>query len=532
MISDLNIQVNRDLCTACGKCVDRCIMDNLRLHIPPCRIECPLHMNCQGYIRLLVRGKGEQAAEELRKYTPFGGILGRVCHHPCESVCERSKNGDGAVNIRAIKRYLADNYPQITRSLPTVAADTGRRVAIIGSGPAGMMAAYDLRVSGHAVTVYEADTQPGGMLRWCIPSFRLPVGEINAAIEMLEQIGILFETGQALGREFELKGLMERYDAVLLASGAGTPLQLKISGEDLPGVCQGIDFLKKIKEGEKVSIGNTVIVIGGGNVAVDTALTCVKLGAADVKIVCLEQCNDMPAFRAELEEAIEEGVRIENGWGPRKFFRTDNGRIGMETAKCLTLTDEGGAFCPIFDKDCSRGFEADNIIVAIGQRPTIQSLPLEYGQKQLAVDPVTLQSEIDRKVFVSGDALTGSRSVVEAMAQGREAALSIHRFLSDDSLHWGRNYSVENGHILSTEPDLSRVQGKGRGEYARLPIGERTLTGEVESSFPIEAALKEAERCLSCGRAAELNQTCWYCLPCEIECPEEALKVCIPYLVR
>jgi NADPH-dependent glutamate synthase beta subunit-like oxidoreductase len=532
MISDLNIQVNRDLCTACGICVDRCIMDNLRLHIAPCRIECPLQMNCQGYLRLLARGKGKEAAEELRKYTPFGGILGRVCHHPCESVCERSKNGDGAVNIRAIKRYLADHYPQIIRSLPAIAAETGKRVAIVGSGPSGMMAAYDMRVSGHAVTVYESDTRPGGMLRWGIPSFRLPVGEVDAAIAMLEQMGIQFKTGQALGCEFELKALLEGFDAVLLASGAGTPLSLQISGEELDGVWQGIDFLKKIKAGETVSIGKEVIVIGGGNVAVDAALTCVKLGAADVKIVCLEQCGDMPAFRAELEEAVEEGVRIENGWGPRRFFRTETERIGVETSKCVSLFDKGGAFCPILDQDCCLEFEADNVIIAIGQRPTELSLPQAYQATPLAVDPVTLQSKIDPNVFFSGDALTGPRSVVEALAQGREAALSMHRFLSGESLYWGRDQFVEKGHLLYTEPDLSRAQGKGRGGYERLPVQERTLTGEIESGLTAEAALQEAERCLSCGRSAEVNQTCWFCLPCEIECPEEALKVCMPYLVR
>ncbi len=182
--------------------------------------------------------------------------------------------------------------------------------------------------------------------------------------------------------------------------------------------------------------------------------------------------------------------------------------------------------------DCCLGFEADNVIVAIGQRPTELSLPQEYSPKQPTVDPVTLQSAIDPNVFFSGDALTGPRSVVEALAQGREAALSIHRFVNGESLYWGRDYFVENGHLLYTEPDLSRAQGKGRGGYERLPIKERTLTGEVESSFTTEAALHEAERCLSCGRAAEVNQTCWFCLPCEIECPEEALKVCIPYLVR
>jgi len=532
MISDLNIQVDRDLCTACGICVDRCIMDNLRLHIAPCRVECPLHMNCQGYVRLLACGKGEQAAEELRKYTPFGGILGRVCHHPCESVCERSKNGDGAVNIRAIKRYLADNYPQITRSLPVIAAETGRRIAIIGSGPAGMMAAYDLRVSGHTVTVYETDTRPGGMLRWGIPSFRLPVGEVEAAIEMLEQMGILFMTGQTISRDYELRELLDGFDAVLLANGAGTPLSLKISGEDLAGVWQGLDFLKSVKAGEKGSIGKDVIIIGGGNVAVDAALTCVKLGVTDVKIVCLEQRNDMPAFQSELKEAIEEGVGIENGWGPRRLFLTDNGRIGVETSKCLSLFNEGGAFCPILDQNCRLGFEADNVIVAIGQSPTDLSLPQAYQPKQPTADPITLQSHIDQRVFFSGDALTGPRSVVEALAHGREAALSMNRFMGGESLYWGRDHFVENGHLLNTEADLSRVQGKGRGGYQRLPIKERTLTGEVESSFTTEAALQEAERCLGCGRAAEVNQTCWFCLPCEIECPQEALKVCMPYLVR
>jgi NADPH-dependent glutamate synthase beta subunit-like oxidoreductase len=194
MISDINIFINRDLCYACGICVERCILDNLRLSVAPCRQKCPLQMNCQGYIRLIVQGKEEEAAAEMHRQTPFSGILGRICHRPCEAVCERA-NVDGPVHIRALKRYLSDLYPHIAGRRPEAPLETGKRAAVIGSGPAGLTAAYELRSRGHKVVVYEAEAEVGGMLRYAIPSFRLPIGEVERAVDLLAGMTVVFKTG-------------------------------------------------------------------------------------------------------------------------------------------------------------------------------------------------------------------------------------------------------------------------------------------------------------------------------------------------
>ncbi|MXS78448.1 hypothetical protein ABF87_10860 [Nitrosomonas sp. JL21] len=246
MISNSNIKVDRDLCTACGKCVDTCIMDNLRLSLAPCRTACPLHMNCQGYVRYMARGMEKEAAEELRLHTPFAAILGRICHHPCEQACERSQL-DGAVHIRALKRYLADIQADICTQLPDIPDETGHRIAIVGSGPSGLMAGFELRSKGHSVTIFDKAEKPGGLMRYGIPSFRLPSLHVDNAVEFLEAMGVVFKMSQALGEDIEFARLMDDFDSVLLAIGTSSPARLPIPGSDLDSVVQGMDVLRDVE---------------------------------------------------------------------------------------------------------------------------------------------------------------------------------------------------------------------------------------------------------------------------------------------
>jgi NADPH-dependent glutamate synthase beta subunit-like oxidoreductase len=532
MISEVNIKVKRDLCYACGVCVERCIMDNLRLSLAPCRQACPIDMNCQGYVRLIAQDREKEAAEELRRYTPFGAVLGRVCSHPCEAVCER-RDIDGPVHIRALKRYLADSYPEISWRASLLTRETGRSVAIVGSGPAGLTAAYELRHQGHQVTVFESALEPGGLLRYGIPSFRLPEDTLNRTVVTLEEMGVSFQTGKDVGRDLELDRLENEADAVILAMGAGLPKKLDLPGMSLSRTLQGLDLLRRVREGNPPSLGRSAIIIGGGNSAVDAALTCRRLGVAEVRMVCLEDRSQMPAFALELEEAQEEGVVIDHCWGPTRVVPKENGQMEIEFSRCLSLLDDQGCFNPALEQACGLRLSSDSIVVAVGQEVKANGLPeslLDPSTKRLAADPATRQSLLRRKMFACGDCHSGAGSVVEAMASGREAAISVDRFLRGEGLHWGRGNG--DGSIKEYEVDRSRAKGGKRGKLTRLAVEDRTLHLEVERILSSDKARGEAERCLSCGRAAEVNRTCWYCLPCEIECPVKALEVRMPYLVR
>jgi len=538
MISNTNIRINPDLCYACGICVDRCIMDNLSLSTAPCRQECPLNLNCQGYIRLIAQGKEEEAAQELRKYTPFGAILGRVCSRPCEAACERDRNfNDGAVHIRALKRYLADIYPDIALSPPAeTKPDSSHKAAVIGSGPAGLMAAYQLSADGHHVDIFEAEDKPGGFLRHAIPSFRLPVEEVDRAVDYLKAMGVVFKTGHAVGREISFEKL-DAYDAVVVAVGATEGRELDIPPSNLTGVVSGLDILKKAKEGRALGFdGQSVVVVGGGNTAIDCALICRLSGAQEVSIVCLENPLEMPAYPQELREAVEAGIAIENCWGVSGVNPTAEGRINLSLARCLTVFDSDGRFNPELDDTCTlHELTADVVVKAIGQQVDPGRLPADLFDertRQLSADALTLQASSRKNVFACGDCLTGPSSVVHAMASGKEAAISADRFLKGESLGYGRDYYTNNGLIRDYEVSTRQCIGGPRGKVDRLPVSERSITGETDQTMTQEQARKEAERCLSCGRSFESNRTCWYCLPCEIECPVDALEVRMQYQVR
>jgi NADPH-dependent glutamate synthase beta subunit-like oxidoreductase len=533
MISDLNIKVDPDLCYACGLCVERCIMDNLRLSIGPCRTACPLHMNCQGYIRLLAQGREVEAAEEMRRETPFGAILGRVCSHPCEAECERGQVDD-PVHIRALKRYLADQHPEIAFRPPLPAPETGLSAAIIGSGPAGLTAAYHLRAQGHQVFVYEAEPEPGGLLRTGIPSFRLPPSVVDRSVDLLAKMGVDFVTGTKVGQDLDWPELEKRHQAVLLAAGAGPSLDLKLPGQDLDQVVDALTLLKGSKQGHVAEPDPSVVVVGGGNTAVDAALTCRLMGAGQVKLVALEALGRMPAHDLEIKEALEAGVEVLGGLGPIAIRQAEKGLVQIEFSECLSLHDQAGRFAPVLGNDCALALQAQKVVLAAGQKQQGKGWPqglLDQRTNLPLIDPLTKQASSLSLYFACGDMETGPSSVVEAMASAKEAAVSVDRYLKGDGLGWGRDF-WKGGLIRDYRADHARAKGGQRKVLDRLGPDQRRLDLEVESTLDASAAAREAERCLSCGRSFEANRTCWYCLPCEIECPVKALQVRMPYLVR
>jgi len=533
MISDLNIKVDPNLCYACGLCVERCIMDNLRLSIGPCRTACPLHMNCQGYIRLLAQGREVEAAEEMRRETPFGAILGRVCSHPCEDQCERGRIDD-PVRVRALKRYLADRFPEIAFRPPPPAPETGLRAAVIGSGPAGLMAAYHLRAQGHRVTVYEAETEPGGLLRTGLPSFRLPLEVVDRSIDLLVRMGVVFITGTKVGEDLGWTELEKDAGAVLLAAGAGPSLNLDLPGWDLDQVVDALTLLKRAKQGRALDPGPSAVVIGGGNTAVDAALTCRLMGVGQVKLVALEARDRMPAHALELQEALEAGVEVLAGLGPTAIRQTEEDLVEIQLSRCLSLHDDEGRFAPVLEGACGQALRTRTVILAAGQRQKKDGWPdglLDPRTGRPVMDPVTKRVSSPAPYFACGDLETGPSSVVEAMASALEAAVSMDRLLKGEGLHWGRDF-WKGGLVRDYRADHSRARGGPREALDRLSPAERRPDLEVERTLAPAAAAREAERCLSCGRSFEANQTCWYCLPCEIECPVKALEVRMPYLVR
>jgi NADPH-dependent glutamate synthase beta subunit-like oxidoreductase len=488
-------------------------------------------MNCHGYIRLLAQGKEEEAAVEIWKASPFARILGRVCHHPCETLCERGKI-DEPLRIRALKRYITDRLPQTPLKKPDMFPDKSYRIAIVGSGPAGLSAAYELRSLGHKVTVYESKEEIGGLLRYGIPSFRLPIAEVEKVVLLLTDMGVEFKTSHAIGKQIPFQDLELQNDAILLAIGASKAVPYKVEGCEEAGIMDGLDLLASAKTNRALELGKRVAVIGGGNSAVDSSLVARRMGAQEVHLICLEEMKDMPAFAAEVQQAREEGIIIQASRGVKRIYRNEEGCLSLELADCLSLFDDNGIFNPELDATCSMDLQVDTVVAAIGQKVDIGRFPERlFSKGQMETDPLTGQSPVNPKVFSCGDCVSGPSSVVNSVASGKEAAISVDRFVRKDGLNWGRgfwNQAYVKEYLVLPE----RAVPLPRQTPPTVPVEDRGLSTEVEQSFSKEDAVKEAQRCLSCGRAFELHNTCWSCLPCEIECPVNAVEVKMPYLLR
>lgn len=526
-----NIVIDKDKCVYCGICVNTCILDNLRMKLAPCRQGCPLGVNCQGYVQLIARGEEEKAMEQLKEVLPFPSILGRVCSHPCEDSCHRKAIDGEAVSIRTLKRYLVDQFSDENVVLPDIQPESGKSVAIVGSGPAGMLAAYDLRVRGHKVTLFDSEKEPGGMLRWAIPEFRLPQSELDREIGLLSSMGVSIECNVAVGRDKTMERLKEEFDALVVAIGCPGHGVLDIEGENRQGVYHGLPFLKKVRQGKAPDLGEKVVIIGGGNVAVDSAQTAIRLGAKEVTMVTLESDNELPAFPEAIKSAAGDGVKFQCSWGNPKLNFEGDRVIGIDFQRCVQVFDNCGSFAPMFD-DCQLHYlDADAVVVAIGQQAD-KAFFASAGlirESSPGADPMTLQS-CDEKVFISGDAFSGPSSIIHAMASGREAAESVHRFLNKEHLKFGRAYPGP----IETEFDIDTSKGSSD---KRLRTEEHIAQGkgdfkEIESPVSREHARREASRCYSCGQPFGKFRSCWFCLPCEVECPTDALKVKIPYLLR
>ena len=524
-------QIDDAKCVGCGVCVNSCSMDVLRLNqlhiekeeITPCRSACPAGVNMRGYIYLLTEGKLEEAMNLIREALPLPAITGHVCFHPCEKECAR-KEVDEAVNINALERYVADYWLQ-EKAKPALRIYV-KKVAVVGSGPAGLAAAYDLVKMGYPVTVFEAQPLLGGMLRVGIPEYRLPGNILDAQINYIEGMGVDFKTNARFGKDLTLGGLKKKeYQAVLFAIGAQQSRRIEIDGAQLPDVLWGLDFLREVKLKGKVRIKDRVVVIGGGNVAIDAALTALRLGAKDVRIVCLECREEMPAHEEAIKTAIDEGVDISVSWGPRRVVGDRKSVKEIELVRCLSVFDKTGKFKPSFEERTTRSMETDMVIFAIGENTDLSILPREIktDNNHILADPVTLETGLPG-VFAAGVAVSGPGSVVEAIASGKKAAVSIDRYLRGKDLRSGRDAGVN----VVKKPPREGVEKRPRQAIPLLPVDQRKSNfNEIKMGFDKDRAEQEERRCMACGSRAFIKylEDCMTCYTCERDCPEKAIFV-------
>jgi heterodisulfide reductase subunit A-like polyferredoxin len=527
-------------CTACNECAKACPIEapnlfdqNLRNRkaayklypqampsayaiekrgTAPCKATCPAHISIQGYIALINQGKYREALELFKEAHPFPAICGRVCHHPCEGICTRG-DLDEPIAIEYLHRFLADlDLSKESRYIPKVKEPREEKVAVIGAGPAGLTAAYYLRKEGYPVTVYEKLPVTGGMMSVGIPEYRLPRDIIAAEVQVIQDMGVDIKTGVSFGKDITLESLKkDGFKAVFAAIGLHLSRELNIEGETMRGILKGVEFLRDVALGKPVSLEKKVIVIGGGNVAIDVALTAKRKGAEDVTLVCLEKRDEMPAWDYEIEEALEEGIKIVNGYGPKRFLEKQGKVHSVEFKRCTAVFDEKGAFNPRYDETDLMGMETGSVIVAIGQKGDLsfakeQGIPLT-ARGGLDADPVTLQTSL-QWVFVGGDAFYGPKSVVEAVASGKEAAESIHRYLNGVDLKAGRDQDW-----AYEKPDITREPHLRRTRMRKISVEERKGNfNEIALGFSEEEAKAEASRCLKCGICSECYQCVSACL--------------------
>ncbi len=540
----------------------------------PCMMACPAHTNAGRYVGLIAQGNFEEAYRYAREPNPLASICGRVCAHPCETACRRGEI-DRPISIRALKRFLTEQFGPESKHRIDVNAGRAQKklpfkVAVVGGGPVGLSAAHDLALMGYSVTIFEAAPVAGGMLYLGIPEYRLPRDVVEAQVREILQTGdITLKLNHAAGRDFTFSDLRRQgFDAVLVAVGAHRSRDLSIPGVDLDGVHKGIDFLLNVNLGYRFTIGQKVIVIGGGNVAMDVArsaarevvrqhaagvqdvepsqenvtavatremvdisLSALRMGAREVNLVCLERRNEMPAALEEIEEAEQEGIIIHPGLGPKRILGHDGRVAALETLKTKSVFDENKRFNPAFYDNSESQIACDTIIMAIGQAPRLDFFTpedkVELSPRGLiAVNPQTLMTSAPG-IFAGGDCVFGPRLIIDSVGDGKRAAIGIDEFLRG-AKHPEPVIEVE---VFSRHSMPLGYLDIHRQHVPMLPLERRTGVTEVEIGYDRDTAMAEAQRCLHCWvntvfeGAPEDGSMCILCGGCVDVCPEKCLEL-------
>lgn len=576
--------VDREKCVACGVCVENCPVGALKLgekvcakapsrparrELPsdtewgpgkwnpeyrlnrklvadsgtsPCKAECPAHIGVQGYIKLASQGKYREALELIKRENPFPAVCGRICPRKCESACTRG-GVDDPVAIDEIKKFIAEQDLNAERRyVPAPRHDYGKRVAVVGAGPSGLSCAYYLALEGYKVSVFEKQAALGGMLTLGIPAFRLEKRVVEAEIEVLRLMGVEFRTGVEVGKDLRLDDLRrEGFAAFYLAIGAQGGRKVGVEGEEAEGVIAGVDFVRGVNLGVGARLAGKVVVIGGGNVAIDVARTAVRVGAESVDMFCLEARGEMPALPEEIGEALSEGIAIGNSWGPKRVVVEAGRVVGVELRRCVRVFNAEGRFDPSYDEGDTKIVAADYVLLSIGQSIEWGGL-LSGGSMELnrngtiKADPLTYQTG-QADVFAGGDAVTGPRFAIDAIAAGKQAAISIHRYVQPgQSLTLGRakrDYRALDraGVELEGYDSLPRQSAahQAAAHQGAAHQGAAEAFRDARGTFTEDQVRKETERCLGCGATVVDGELCVGCGLCATKCGFDAIKLLRKY---
>ncbi len=483
-------------------CIELLLSDHLGDCLGPCMSICPAGVDIPGFVALVAKGEFVQAAALIKSRLPLPGVLGRICTRPCETACRRQLV-DEPIAVCQLKRAVADSIPSAAPA--EKAAATGKKVAVVGAGPAGLTCAYYLQLLGHDCTVIDAHEAPGGMMRYGIPSFRLPRHVIDGEAQVIKDLGATFRFNTRLGRDISLAQLHGEFDAVFLGIGAQKATPMRVPGEDLPGVLSGIGFLGEASRNESMPIGKQVMVVGGGNTAIDASRTALRLGANEVSILYRRTRDEMPAWAEEIGAAEQEGVKLELLAAPVKIEKRSDGTLAVSCIRMeLGEPDASGRRRPVPIEGSEHVRVVDNVIAAIGQNVNAEAAEgmqlSRWGS--IEVNPDTLQSAVYPKVFSGGDCVSGADIAVSAVGAGRRAAVAMDQFLR------GQSVVGEPRPYKHTMGELKSVPHAAYDKFAkatRVPMPHLDAKAraqsfvEVETGFTQEMAQTEAARCMACG---------------------------------
>ena len=501
----------------------------------PCKTACPAHIAVQGYLKLAAQGKYREALQLIKRENPFPAVCGRICNRRCEDACTRG-TVDQAVAIDEVKRFIAQQdldaetrfVPE--KVIPKVDGEFAEKIAVIGAGPAGMSCAYYLAEKGYRPTVFEKEARPGGMLMNAIPSFRLEKDVVEAEIDVLRQLGVEFRCGVEVGKDVTIAQLrQEGYKGFYVAVGLQSGGRLPVPGGDAENVISGVDFMRDVNLRDKKSLSGRVVVIGGGNIAADVARTAVRCGAENVSLYCLEGYDEMPMGEEDRSECERDGVAVYAGWGPREVSVEGGKAAGVSFVKCLKVKDENSRFAPVYDENTVQVAPCTTVLFCIGQkaewRELLSGTAVEFDPNGTAKpDPVTYQTA-EADIFVGGDAFTGQKFAIDAIAAGKQGAVSLHRFVQGATLTIGRDRRqfIE----LDKKSALIAVDSYDNTPRQRVGYNEalRNTFRDERVAFTAQQVRAETARCLGCGASIVDPNKCIGCGVCTTKCAFDAIHL-------